>query len=130
MGRASPDHSEADPGLVAQPPVDRRRYPRTAVVVPVDYSTVDAFFSEFTANINEGGMYVETEQLHPIDTTVSLHFKLPGSDEPFELKGRVAWCQSAAGGPDGSGMGIEFEELDEADRERLNELVRHLRQIG
>jgi uncharacterized protein (TIGR02266 family) len=106
---------------------DRRKSPRTAVVIPVDYSTVDDFFSEFTTNINEGGMFVGTDQPHPIDTVVTLHFRLPGGDDPCAVTGRVVWVRERANDEGPRGMGIEFEELDDLTRLRINDLVRELR---
>jgi uncharacterized protein (TIGR02266 family) len=93
----------------------------------VDYSAVDAFFSEFTTNINEGGMFVGTDQPHPVDTTVTLRFRLPGSEEPCEVTGRVVWVREVPDEEGPRGMGIEFEALDGTTRARINDLVRELR---
>jgi uncharacterized protein (TIGR02266 family) len=106
---------------------DRRKSPRTPVVIGVDYSTVDAFFSEFTTNINEGGMFVGTDQPHPVDTVVTLHFRLPGSELPCAVAGRVVWVRQRSDDEGPRGMGIEFETLDDVTRSRINELVRDLR---
>src|SRR5512143_600666 len=106
--------------------VERRRSPRAPLVVRIAYSTVDALFSEFTRNINEGGLFIETENPPPTDTRVALQFKLPGSDVPLQARGRVAWVQSA--GEDGpAGMGVEFENLAHDARDRIDELVRGLK---
>lgn len=106
---------------------DRRKAPRTEAVIPVDYSTVDAFFSEFTTNINEGGMFVGTDAPHDIDTLVTLHFRLPDVDQPCEVSGRVVWIREVADAEGPRGMGIEFETLDDTTRSRINDLVRALR---
>lgn len=106
---------------------DRRKSPRTPAAIPVDYSTVDAFFSEFTTNINEGGMFVSSERMHPIDTLVTLLFKLPSCEEPCQVEGRVVWHRMESDSEGPPGMGIEFEEMDELTRQRINELVRELR---
>jgi len=108
-------------------PSDRRKSPRTEVVIPVDYSTVDAFFSEFTTNINEGGMFIGTDQPYPVETLVTLSIRLPGSEEPCEVTGRVVWVREAADADGPRGMGIEFETLDDLARSRINALVRDLR---
>jgi len=114
------------PRRVETEDADRRKSPRTAAVIPVDYSTVDAFFSEFTTNINEGGMFVVTDQPHPVDTAVTLQFRLPGGSDPCRVEGRVVWTRTA--GADGrAGMGIEFERLDDDTQRRINVLVRELR---
>ena len=106
--------------------VERRRSPRAPLVVRIAYSTVDALFSEFTRNINEGGLFIETENPPPTDTRVALQFKLPGSDVPLQARGRVAWVQPA--GEDGpAGMGVEFENLDHDAHARIDELVRGLK---
>ena len=103
--------------------LDKRRSARTPIVVRVDYSTVDSFFSEFTRNINEGGLFIETDEPCPVDTVVSLQFQVPGGDEPVRVRGRVVWLDEG-GAP---GMGIEFEDLDGAARARINQLVRRLK---
>ena len=76
--RSGPDRSE----------VERRRWERTDLVVRVDYKTVDELFSEFARNINEGGLFVETDSPPPLGSSVALQFqirKLPIQD----LRGSV-----------------------------------------
>jgi type IV pilus assembly protein PilZ len=109
-----------------QTTVERRLYPRAAVTVRVDYSTVDAMFSEFTRNINEGGLFIETETPLELDEQVQLQFRLPGIDDPLKVNGRVAWI-SEAGADETPGMGIEFESLDADARLRIDQIVQELR---
>ena len=112
---------EREANLV-QTTVERRVSPRAPVTVRVDYSTVDAMFSEFTRNINEGGLFIESEALLALDEQVQLQFQLPGVDDPFKVSGRVAWVREA--GIDGPpGMGVEFENLDADARLRIDEIV-------
>ena len=105
---------------------ERRKSERQALKIPVDYSAVDAFFSDFTHNINEGGMFVETESPQDLEASVQLHFKVPGLKEPLEVEGRVAWISDGSGDTP-AGMGIEFQKLDEDKRATINDLVRRLR---
>ena len=106
--------------------VELRRSPRAPLVVRIAYSTVDALFSEFTRNVNEGGLFIETENPPPTDTRVTLQFKLPGSDLPIQARGRVTRIQSPGGdGP--AGMGVEFENLGQDARALIDELVRSLK---
>jgi type IV pilus assembly protein PilZ len=102
--------------------VERRRSPRAPVTVRVEYASVDALFAEFSRDINEGGMFIETESPLAIDERVQLWFRLPGSEEPIKVSGRVAWVDETI-----PGMGIEFAALDEEARARINRLVRELR---
>lgn len=132
VGERLPQAQDEGAGSGAPPVetrVERRRSPRSPLVVRVSYSTVDALFSEFTRNINEGGLFIETETPPPTDTRVALRFQLPGSDEPIEARGRVAWVRThSADGP--PGMGVEFEHLGSDARVRIDHLVRRLRQRG
>src|SRR5262245_12611942 len=106
--------------------LERRRAERADLVVRVDYQTVDEFFSEFARNINEGGLFVESESPQPLGTKVDLHFQLPGSDEPVQVSGSVVRT-SPGSSDEPSGMGIAFGDLDTETRQQINELVRRLR---
>ena len=108
---------------------DRRRSARAPLTVRVEYGTVDELFSEFTRDINEGGLFIETEKPHAPGTEVAMQFQLPGSREPLQTVGRVVRVTPAAVGHPG-GMGIEFEELTPDDRIRIDEIVRALRSSG
>ena len=108
---------------------DRRSSERTALKIPIDYSAVDSFFTEFTHNINEGGIFIETDSPAELETVVQLQFRVPGESEPLQVAGRVAWMSDGSG-KSPTGMGIEFHELSAASRQRIDELVRRLRSDG
>ena len=114
----------------AAAPAERRRAPRTPLTLRVDYSTVDELFSEFTRNVNEGGLFIETETPPPMETRVALEFKLPGSGEPIRARGRVAWIRDASPEEGPAGMGVEFEQLGAEARKHIDALVRELRSAG
>ncbi|MEM7410628.1 MAG: TIGR02266 family protein [Myxococcota bacterium] len=105
---------------------ERRRSERVDLVVRVDYKTVDELFSEFARNINEGGMFVETETPPELGSPVALQFRVPGSEDPIQVMGRVARI-TEGDLQEPPGMGIEFEDLDEQSRDLINQLVRNLR---
>jgi len=118
-------HQDPEAGLET----DRRRSHRADLIVRIDYATVDEIFSEFTRDINEGGLFIETEKPREPGTEVSMQFSLPGSDEVVRTVGRVV---RTVAGDDASppGMGIEFDELTDDDRRRINEIIRALRADG
>ena len=121
----------AKPNVVAAdaaelPAGERRRSQRADLVVRVNYRSVDELFSEFARNINEGGIFVATDTPHEPGTTVDLQFRLPASDEPVRVTGTVVRVTEASPG-EPAGVGIEFDELDSATREHIDELVRGLR---
>lgn len=123
MARTMPE-PEAGSGFVEE--IERRKTPRADLVVRVNYQAVDALFSEFARNINEGGMFVETESPQPVGTRVELEFKLPGSDEPLKVAGHVVRTD-VVDSHGVCGMGIEFESLDANCRDQINAIVRRLR---
>ena len=106
--------------------IERRRSQRAPVTVRIEYSTVDALFSDFTRNINEGGIFVETEESIPLDEKVELKLRLPGSSEIIHARGRVVRVEPATPTSSG-GVAIEFEQLDGEAREAINRAVRNLR---
>ena len=95
-------------------------------MVRIEYSTVDALFSDFTRNINEGGIFVETEEPVPLDEKVDLKLRLPGSSELVRVQGRVVRVEPATSTEPG-GIAVEFGELDSHARELINAAVRKLR---
>jgi type IV pilus assembly protein PilZ len=109
-----------------EPGRDRRRWERAELLVRVDYKTVDELFSEFARNINEGGLFVETDTPPAPGSVVALQFQIPGSQEPIQVMGRVVRI-TQGDASEGPGMGIEFEDLDEQSRDLINGLVRNLR---
>lgn len=108
---------------------ERRTSNRAGVTVRIDYATVDEMFSEFTRDINEGGLFIETEKPHQAGTEVSMQFHLPGSQEVLRTVGRVVRVSSGGVGMP-AGMGIEFDELTPDDRVKIDRIVRALRSDG
>lgn len=106
--------------------VERRRTDRAPVVVRIEYSTVDALFSDFTRNINEGGIFVETEESIPLDEKVDLKLRLPVSNELVHVQGRVVRVEQATA-TSAAGIAVEFGQLDARARELINAAVRRLR---
>ena len=107
---------------------EKRRYPRSAVVIKVDYTTVDSFFSEFSRNINEGGIFIETPKPHEPGTAIELVFSLPDSEKKINVKGEVVWTREEGDGPEEvAGMGIRFQNLSAEAKELINSVVRKLR---
>jgi len=107
--------------------VERRRSERAPVTVRIEYATVDALFSDFTRDINEGGIFVETDEEIPLDEKIELKLHLPGSKRLVHARGRVVRVQSACDASP-AGIAIEFDELDQEARETINAAVRRLRQ--
>lgn len=109
---------------------DRRKSERVDLLVRVTYQSVDELFSEFARNINEGGIFIETDAPKELGTALTLQFMLPGSDDVIEVNGIVVRQSNGDEAGEGPGMGIEFGDLNARARECINELVRRLRANG
>jgi len=106
--------------------VERRNSARVGLVARVNYKTVDDLFSEFARNINEGGLFIETEEPPEIGAAVALEFQIPETDSPIQVHGRVVRISDGLG-HEPPGMGVQFEDLDSEARSTINELIRGLR---
>jgi uncharacterized protein (TIGR02266 family) len=106
--------------------IERRLSRRAPVTVRINYGTIDALFSEFTRDINDGGVFVSTDQPLPVDELVVLQFRLPGSQAGIQARGRVVRVEPPKNGSPG-GMAIEFEKLDAAAQAEIDRLIRELR---
>jgi type IV pilus assembly protein PilZ len=126
MARVSIEAIEEQGAPIGPAEIERRRSQRAELIVRVDYATVDEIFSEFTRDINEGGLFIETDKPPAVGTEVSMQFALPGGHEAVTTVGRVVRV-SESDDSSPSGMGIEFENLSDEARTRINEIVRGLR---
>ena len=105
---------------------DRRRFERIEATVKVAYTSVDELFTEFTRDINEGGLFIATNSPLELGSQVSLQFQIPDTDESVRADGIVMWTRPE-GSDEEAGMGIEFDDLAPEEREKINEVVRRLR---
>ena len=81
----------------------------------------------FLVDLGVAGVFAERARPLPAGERVTLSFRLPGNDHPVRAVCRVAWWHPPEG-PGASrslpaGLGLEFVEIAEQDRERLR---RHL----
>lgn len=107
---------------------ERRRSARMPLIIRVDYSTVDEVFADFTENINEGGMFIQTTKKHATGTPVRMEFTLPGASEPVQVTGKIVWVREAAPGADGPpGVGVQFDALPNQTKDQINRIVLRLR---
>ncbi len=111
----------ADP--TAPTTAGRRVFPRLDMEVNVDLFSADTFFTGFTENISEGGLFIATSASFPLGERLRVRLSLMGGD-PQEYLVVVCWVR-----PDGGinglpgGMGVQFLDLPERERTRLQKFV-------
>ena len=94
----------------------------------VAYRTVDGFITDWAVNISRGGIFINTRKPLSVGTTVRLIISLPDAAFPFDLTGRVARVNEFDN-PSNQvpGMGIEFLDVDDEKRQRIERFVDRLR---
>ncbi|MGI5864401.1 MAG: TIGR02266 family protein [Myxococcales bacterium] len=109
-------------------PSNKRRSERLQHELLVAYRTVDGFITDWATNISKGGLFINSRAPLPVGTTVRLIVSLPDTAFPFDLTGKVTrvsdFSNSANEAP---GMGIEFTDVDEEKRARIERFVDKLR---
>lgn len=88
---------------------EKRRDPREAVTLFVEYEGADDLVGDYTENLSTGGTFVATTRNIPLGTKVQLVLAFPGLLEPIAIEGVVRWTRAAANEEGDAGAGIEFE---------------------
>ncbi|MFL5347952.1 MAG: TIGR02266 family protein [Hyalangium sp.] len=105
------------------------RAPRLEYELPVAYRTVTGFVTDWATNISRGGLFINTPKPLPVGTHVKIIVSLPGTEFPFDVTGRVIRVNEAHQSPNQvPGMGIEFVDMDDTKRGRIEEFVTRLRE--
>lgn len=91
--------------------------------IGVSFSNELQFAKHYVQNISLGGMFVRTKEKHRMGEIVPVRFKVRNEknhkEELFVLKARV--CRIIE-----TGVGVEFTNLDDATRSRLESYVRSI----
>jgi hypothetical protein len=81
----------------------------------------------FMIDIGLAGAFVERADSLPADQEIEIRFPWPGSEIPFSARCRVAWWHPEGGAFSSkslpSGVGLQFVQMSDADRERLRVLL-------
>jgi uncharacterized protein (TIGR02266 family) len=98
------------------------------VAYRVDYRTVGGFVTDWAVNLSRGGMFINTSHPAGVGSNVKLILSLPDGASTFELTGRVARVievdNPARSVP---GMAVEFVDIDDEKRDRIERFVEKLR---
>jgi type IV pilus assembly protein PilZ len=100
---------------------DRRRFPRHAITLRVDYKRMNTFFADYAKNISKGGTFIRTNKPLEAGTEFVFVLSIPGQADQLQLLGQVMWTVDEASATEEhpAGMGIRFKF---ANAEELREL--------
>jgi uncharacterized protein (TIGR02266 family) len=99
---------------------ERRQVPRVPVQIWVEEASERELYFQRSANLSEGGIYLENTIPHPVGTRVTLRFALPGDQDKLQILAEVV---GAIAGEEEMGMGLKFVELDHAAAERIRHYI-------
>jgi uncharacterized protein (TIGR02266 family) len=96
----------------AAPKMGRRETPRVQMQAAIDFSSESNFFTGFSTNISEGGIFIATVQHVPRGTPVDVRFTLPNGVK-ISAHGEVRWSREINDKtPDiFPGVGVQFVDL-------------------
>jgi len=105
---------------------ERREHERFETSVSVVYASGDTFLFAYLKNISAMGIFIRTNAPEPPGTVINLRFTPPGGPQ-LNLEGRVMWVNPYRPGSYDNinpGMGLQFIDLTDAQREQIVNLVR------
>lgn len=123
--RAQGEAAEYAKGASEEGKLQRRAYDRVPLKTKVGLGTSSNLYTGFTNDVSEGGIFVATHQVLPIDSTLDLEVSFAEVGGPtLKTRGRVRWIREEAAGSEAEpGMGVEFIDLDEGDRQWIQGFV-------
>lgn len=98
-------------------PGEMRRHERLEVAFAVSYGVGDHLFAGQASDISEGGISISATEMFPVGSEVEVHCRL--REEWIKARGVVRRSRD-------SGLGVEFVEVGEHDRECIRAYVRFL----
>ena len=113
------DTASAAPPRVAA----NRKHDRVVYNVRVTFAGMGLVFPGAVENISEGGAFVVTDDPLPIDTRLS--FALAIGDKTVSVEGIVVWNRAGTMPGRAAGMGVRFENVDEATQAHIAAFVAH-----
>ena len=101
-------------------PDERRSHSRHTFETAVSFESDSNFFTGFTEDLSEGGLFLATYQLRPLGELIDVEFELPDG-HIVNATGEVRWLRDLREETPGvrPGMGLRFLDLKEEDREAI-----------
>ncbi len=99
---------------------DRRTQHRIPVKMWVEESGPEGLYFQRSANLSEGGIFLEKTIPHPVGTVVNLQFTLPEDSQPMKVRAEIV---NAAADEAELGMGLKFVGLTDELAARIRAFI-------
>ncbi len=106
-------------------PVEKRQYSRVPIRVSATYLEKEQFYNNYTLNISQSGIFIETITPLPVGVELGLEFQLSRPPGPISVKGMVVrnLMPDNVRENQAPGMGIKFLNLSPDDKKKIAEYV-------
>ena len=123
MRAARTEAPKTSPAPTPSSPKEQRRHPRARFEAFVDLTSDDNFYTGFSSDISEGGIFVGTAKLLPVGSQVELSFSI-GEGFPVTVGGTVQWIRDVLDDPRVMpGMGVRFDALPDETRRQIHQFM-------
>jgi uncharacterized protein (TIGR02266 family) len=104
--------------------MERARYKRKSERVVIDSGKI--------YDLSEGGIYIRTIEPKRLGSLIAMELKLLDQEKPLLVKGRVLRIIYEMGARQKfpPGMGVQFEELSEQDKQKIRQYLSHKKPAG
>jgi c-di-GMP-binding flagellar brake protein YcgR len=131
MKKMDPNNQPASQGKMGVLAIEKRKHPRFSVELPLDYSRVKGkeVLGGMVANASEGGLLAYLPERIEIGTSLRIEiFYVRGLElNTIKAVGKVVWADLAARESWGEHRyGLQFENIDEKDFNRLTTLLKEV----
>jgi uncharacterized protein (TIGR02266 family) len=103
----------------------RRGGVRVDAEFDIGFQSESNFYTGFSENISEGGVFVATYEKRKIGEQLAVRFTLPGIDTPIEATAQVMWARE---GDEASGTkpgyGLQFVQLSDQAQELVMRFIK------
>lgn len=99
----------------------RRLKPRIRLETSIDLHSQSNFYTGYTENISDGGLFLATHEPFVVGTEVDLAFTLPGAVE-IRARGAVRWIRDEADGLS-RGVGVAFTYLSPSAHDAIQHFL-------
>ncbi len=105
---------------------ERRSGERIEIEAVIGFHTETNFFTGFSGDLSDGGLFIATWDLLSVGEELTLSFVLP-EGRRIRARARVSWVREPPRSSDEThqpGMGVVFEDLGEADKAAVMRFIR------
>jgi c-di-GMP-binding flagellar brake protein YcgR len=100
-----------------QPAIEHRQYRRVKLVTQIQLEASERSDVMVTRDVSVGGMFITARMPLPIDTEISITFRLYPEEPTITCRAKVTFSRL------GLGMGVQFLGLSEPDFRSLQRFV-------